>query len=216
MVYNNDENPISKLPESFKQYLNNKVDIISLFLVKKLGEIISILVLGFIVAFALLFFTFFLSYSFIQWYADNIGNESTASLIVSGFYLFIILVLYIFRKSLIQRPVQKGIIKGLDFKDIHKSTDIRKIRSTEDLDDELERLMHESDINDSEMSDNIEQIKDFYSFDSIKARFFTNVFQNPKPILSTLLQGFMSFNSYRNKRKVKKEEIENENINKEK
>jgi len=216
MVYNKNENPISKLPDSFKQYLNNKVDVISLFLIKKLGQIVPMLVLGFIVAFTLLFFTFFISYSFIQWYADYIGNASTASLIVSGFYLLITISLIVFRKALIVNPIQKGLIKGLNFKDIHKSSDIRKLRSAEDIEDELERLMKESDTNDSEISDNIEEIKEFYSFDSIKARFFTNVFQNPKPVISTLLQGFMSFNTYRNKRKVKKEEIDEENINKEK
>ncbi len=216
MVYNKNENPISKLPDSFKQYLNNKVDVISLFLIKKLGQIVPMLVLGFIVAFTLLFFTFFISYSFIQWYADYIGNASTASLIVSGFYLLITISLIVFRKALIVNPIQKGLIKGLNFKDIHKSSDIRKLRSAEDIEDELERLMKESDTNDNEISDNIEEIKEFYSFDSIKARFFTNVFQNPKPVISTLLQGFMSFNTYRNKRKVKKEEIDEENINKEK
>ena len=204
MIYNSDENPINRLPNNFKQYINNKVDVVSLFIVKKMNQLIPMLIVGFLIAFTLLFFTFFISYSFIQWYADYIGNASTASLIVSGFYLFVTLIIYFFRKSLIYKPIQKGIIKGLDFKDIHKSSSIRNVRTAEDIDNELDRLMQESEINDAEMGDNINEIKEFYTYEAIKVRFFTNILQNPKPVISTLLQGIMTFQSFRGNRKAKK------------
>ena len=203
MSYSN-ENPINKLPDNIKSYLNNKVDVISLFVIKKLGQIIPMLVLGFIMAFTLLFFTFFISYSFIQWYADYVGKASTASLIVSGFYLLITWMLFVFRNALIFKPIQRGIIKGINFKEIHKSSGIRKIKSSEDIDDELSRLVEESDAKDDELNDTLDEIKEYYTYDAIKTRFFTNILQNPRPAIATILQAIMSFQSFRNRRKEKR------------
>jgi len=208
MNYNQNTNPINDLPNQIKNYLNNKVDLISLFAIKKIGQAIPPLVLGFIIAFTFLFFTFFISYSFIQWYADYIGKASTASLIVSGFYLAISLLVYIFRKSLIYKPIQKSIISGLNFKDIHKSSNIRKIEDFSDLNKELERISDLSEKDEVDINENIEDIKKYYSYDAIKARFIVEIFQNPKPAISLILQSIMTISSFRKRRKEKKSKEE--------
>jgi len=198
-------NPINDLPEQIKSYLNNKVDLISLFAIKKIGQIIPPIVVGFIVAFTFLFFTFFISYSFIQWYADYVGNASTASLIVSGFYLLTTITVFVFRKQLIYNPIQKNIISGTDFKEIHKTSNIARMESYADLNKQLETFIDKSDKDDQELSKNIESIKEYYSFDSIKSRFIDNILQNPRPAISLILQSIMTVTSFKRRRKEKKE-----------
>ncbi len=206
---NYDNNPLNKLPDQVKAFLNSKVDLISLFFVKKINQLIPNLVLGFILFFTLLFFTLFFSYSFIQWYSDYIGNASTASLIVSGFYLILAIVMFVFRKTLITNPIQKTLIQNTNFKDIHRATSLGTIHNIQHLDEELERLKNENEINEDELGDSIDEIKYYYSYDSIKDRFITQILNNPRPAISTLLQTIMSVKSFTNKRKSRKENKNN-------
>jgi hypothetical protein len=199
-----DTNPINNLPEQIKSYLNTKVDLISLFAVKRIGQIIPPIVVGFIIAFTLLFFTLFISYSFIQWYADYVGKASTASLIVSGFYLALSLLVYFFRKQLIYNPIQKSIVSGLNFKDLHKASNISKLENFSELNKELERIAELSDKEDENLNENIEDIKEYYTFDAIKTRFIDEIFQNPRPAIALVLQSIMSISSIRKKHKERK------------
>jgi len=208
MSYKQDTNPINDLPNQIKNFLNNKTDLISLFAVKKIGQIIPPIVVGFIIAFTFLFFTYFISYSFIQWYADYIGKASTASLIVSGFYLAVSILVYVFRKPLVYNPIHKMIVSGLDFNDIHKSSNIGKVESFSDLNKELERISDISEKDEIAINDNIEEIKTYYSYDAIKTRFIDEVFQNPKPAISFILQSILSISSFRKRRKEKKSKEE--------
>jgi len=208
MQYTEDNNPLNQLPDQIKTFLNSKVDLISLFFVKKMNQLIPNLVLGFILFFTLLFFTLFFSYSFIQWYSDYVGNASTASLIVSAFYLLLAIVMFVFRKALIKDPIQKKIIQSTDFRDIHRGTSLGTIHSIQHLDEEMERLKNESENSEDELGESIDNIKEFYSYDSIKDRFFTQILNNPRPAISTLLQTIMSVRSFANKRKSKREDRE--------
>jgi len=205
---NHDNNPLNNIPDQIKSFLNSKADLISLFFVKKLNQLIPNLVLGFILFFTFLFFTLFFSYSFIQWYSDYMGNASTASLIVSAFYLFLAIVMYVFRKALITDPIQKKLIQNTNFKDIHRGTSLGTIHSIQHLDEELERLKQESESNEDELGDSIDEIKEFYSYDSIKDRFITQILNNPRPAISTILQTIMSVKSFKNKRRKKREDKE--------
>ncbi|RLD44332.1 MAG: hypothetical protein DRI86_07760 [Bacteroidetes bacterium] len=209
MQYTEDNNPLNQLPDQIKAFLNSKADLISLFFVKKLNQLIPNLVLGFILFFTFLFFTLFFSYSFIQWYSDYVGNASTASLIVSAFYLLLAIVMFVFRKFLIKNPIQKRIIQNTDFSDIHRGTSLGTIHNVQHLDEEMERLINESEISEDELGESMDNIKEFYSYDSIKDRFFTQILNNPRPAISTLLQTIMSVRSFTNKRKSKRENKEN-------
>jgi len=211
MQYTEDNNPLNQLPDQIKAFLNSKADLISLFFVKKLNQLIPNLVLGFILFFTFLFFTLFFSYSFIEWYSDYIGNSSTASLIVSAFYLLLAIFMFIFRKSLIKDPIQKKIIQNTDFSDIHRGTSLGTIHSVQHLNEEMERLINESENSEDELGESIDSIKEFYSYESIKERFFTQILNNPKPAISTLLQTIMTVRSFKNKRRSKRENREDNN-----
>ena len=204
MSLSNLENPINELPNQIKESINAKIDLYSLFLTKKLSRLVPLFVLGLVLGFIFLFLTLFLSHAFIAWYEDYIGRASTAALIVSAFYLILGVIIFIFRKPLLYIPIQKGIVGELSFKDIHPSTEIGKISCMEDLNTALENAQIKSEQADSELGFTIEESKEYFSFDSIKSRFFTNIVENPKPLIGSVLQSIMFFQSFRSKRRNRK------------
>ncbi len=205
MSFSDSENPINELPNQIKESINAKIDLYSLFLTKKLSRLVPLFVLGLILGFIFLFLTLFLSHAFIAWYEDYIGRASTAALIVSGFYLLVGLIIFIFRKQLLYKPIQKGIVGELSFKDIHPSTEIGKISCMEDLNTALNNAQIKSEQADSELGFTVEESKEYFSFDSIKTRFFTNIVENPKPLIGAVLQSIMTFQSFKSKRKRRKQ-----------
>ncbi len=209
MEYIDNENPIENLPGIIKNYLNNKVELVELFALKKLGQAIPVLLLGFISLFTLLFFTLFISYSFIQWYAENVGKAFVAALIVSGFYLLITIIIIIFRKALLYHPIQKALIGGLNANEFNAKGSLAKVKNMDDVDQEIERIVKESELNDSLIGENIEDIKDYYSYEAIKDRFFLGILQNPKPAISAILQAIMTMQSFKKKRKTRRQKRNN-------
>ena len=179
--YLNEDNPVNSIPGQIKKYINLRIDMLSLQFSKKLYQGMTIFVLSAIVSFALLFFLFFASYSFIMWYADYYGNASTGAFMVSGFYLFIAIVVLVFRKQLIFNPMKKSIYNRMDFSGFHKETVIGDINNDEDFDREIGKLESVIEEVDQELDYSMEDIKDYYSFDSIKSRFVDDIFENPKP-----------------------------------
>jgi len=200
--YLSDDNPVNNIPGQIKKYFNLRIDMLAMHLSKKLYQGMSVFVLSAIVSFALLFFLFFASYSFIMWYSDYYGNSSTAAFIVSGFYLLIALIVFAFRKALIYNPLKKSVYNRMDFKEFHKETIIGKIRNDEDFEQEIEKLDVEIEQAEQELDYSMDDIKEYYSFDAIKNRFVDDIFENPKPMISTVLQSIMAFRAFKsNKRK---------------
>ena len=206
MNFSESDNPITELPNQIKASLNAKIDLFSLFLIKKLSKIVPLFVLGLILGFIFLFFTLFLSHSFIAWYEDYVGKGSTAALIVSGFYLLLGIIIFVFRKKIIYAPIHTAIIEGLNFKEVHTASQIGEIHTVKDLDEELEKSKVNSEILDEELNDSINDAKDYYTFDSIKSRFFTNIIENPKPLIGTILQSVMSIQNFKSRRRSKRQE----------
>ena len=206
MSFSESNNPINELPNQIKASLNAKIDLFSLFLIKKLSKIVPLFLLGLILGFIFLFFTLFLSHAFIAWYEDYIGKGSTAALIVSGFYLLLGIIIFIYRKKIIYEPIHKAIIEGLNFKEVHTASKIGTIHSVDDLNEELDKSIVNSEILDDELNDSINDAKDYYTFDSIKSRFFTNIIENPKPLIGTILQTIMSVQSFKSRRRSKRQE----------
>ncbi len=197
--YLNENNPVNEAPAQIKKYINLRIDLLSLHFSKKLYRGLSIFILSAIIAFAVLFFMFFASYSFIMWYNDYYGNASTGAFIVSGFYLLLAVFFYVFRKPLIYNPLKKSAYKKMEFEEFHKETIVQSIRSDEDFEREIGRVQDEIKNADDEMDFMLEDVKEYYSFDSIKDRFVEDLFSNPKPMISTMLQGIMAFRSFKGK-----------------
>lgn len=199
--YLKEDNPVAQIPGQLKKYVNLRIGLLSMQVTKKLYEGIASFVMGAIIAFALIFFIFFASYSFIMWYADYIGKASTGAFIVSGFYLFIALGTFVFRKSLIYNPMKKSVYKQMDLSDFYQDTKVGSIRNDDDLAREISNMQDMQEQTEQEFDYTMDDIKEYYSFDSVKNRFVGDVFDNPKPLISTFLQGIMAFRSFTKKKK---------------
>ena len=197
-AYLQDDNPLNEAPEQIKKYINLRVDLLALHVSAKIHSGLSVFILSAIVSFAILFFLFFASYSFIMWYQDYYGNASTAAFIVSGFYLVVALLVYVLRKSLIYNPIKKSIYNRMDFKEFNKETVVGQIRSDEDFHSEINKVKAEIENNEHKLKFVVDDVKDYYSFDSIKNRFVDDLFSNPKPMISTLIQGVLAFRAFKN------------------
>jgi len=200
-AYLKDENPINNAPEQIKKYINLRIDLLGLHVSAKLYRGLSIFIMSAIVAFAVLFFLFFASYSFIMWYSDYYGNASTGAFIVSGFYLAIALFVFVLRKPLIYNPLKKSVYNRMDFEEFHKETVVGPIRNDEDFTREINKVQEEMENNDREIDFVVDDVKDYYSFESIKSRFVDDIFMNPKPIISKFLQGIMAFRSFKSEKR---------------
>lgn len=203
-VYLNDENPLNAAPAQIKKYINLRIDLLGLHVSAKLYSGLSVFILSAVIAFAVLFFLFFGSYSFIMWYNDYYGNASTGAFIVSGFYLFIALFVYLLRRPLIYNPLKKSVYNRMDFEEFHKETIVGPIRNDEDFAREINKVKEEIDNTDKELDFVMEDLKDYYSFDAIKSRFTENLFTNPKPMIATILQGIMAFRSFKSVKKSRR------------
>lgn len=197
--YLNENNPVNEAPSQIKRYVNLRIDLLSLHFSKKMYRGLSIFILSAVIAFAILFFMFFASYSFIMWYDDYYGNASTGAFIVSGFYLALALLMFLFRKPLIYNPLKKSIYNRMEFEEFHKESIVQPIHNDEDFDREILRVKDEIENSDKELDFMVEDVKEYYSFDTIKDRFVDDIFSNPKPMISTLLQGLMAFRLFKGK-----------------
>ena len=203
-AYLKDDNPINNAPEQIKKYINLRIDLLGLHVSAKLYSGLSIFILSAIIAFAVLFFLFFASYSFIMWYNDYYGNASTGAFIVSGFYLVVALFVYVLRRPLIYKPLKKSVYNRMDFEEFHKETIVGSIRNDEDFTREINKVQEEIENNEREIDFVVDDVKDYYSFDSIKDRFVDDIFANPKPMISTFLQGLMAFRSFKSEKRARR------------
>ncbi len=203
-AYLDEENPLNDAPAQIKRYINLRIDLLGLHVSAKLYSGLSVFILSAIVAFAVLFFLFFASYSFIMWYDDYYGNASTGAFIVSGFYLVVALFVYILRRPLIYNPLKKSVYNRMDFEEFHKETIVGPIRNDEDFAREINKVQKEMENNEQEIEFVVDEVKDYYSFDAIKDRFVDDLFANPKPMISTFMQGIMAFRSYKSGRRSRR------------
>lgn len=90
-----------------QEYLSLQLKYNKMQLAKRMGEIISNLAL-FLIALGIGgFLLIFLSFAFVAWYNEHYGVLYTGHLIVAGFYLFLLLILILFKNQLIFTPIRK-------------------------------------------------------------------------------------------------------------
>lgn len=90
-----------------QEYLNLQLKYNKMLLGKKMGEIISYLALFILVIGICGFLLFFISFAFVAWFNEYFATPYAGHLIVAGFYLFLALILIIFRNPLIFGPIRK-------------------------------------------------------------------------------------------------------------
>ena len=177
-------NPGKQTVPIIKNYINLKIDIALLQVSQKMSSAAAYFVFAIIMGFIALFISLFLSLSLASWIATTLNIPGMGNLIVGLIYVIIGTILYVFRNKLILQPVQKSMAKAMDFSDLNGS--ITK-ENTESIEDTLSNLQKELTLSEESLDYNLQDIKDYYSFEQMKDRFFNSILSNPKSLLNILL-----------------------------
>jgi ABC-type multidrug transport system fused ATPase/permease subunit len=120
--------------DEIKKYFDLQLEYNKVLTRKKTTEITGKLILSILLLGAFVFVTLFLSLAFVNWYASEIGTRTQGFLIVTLIYLFLALLLYAFRETLIFSPLRRFFIKNfssVDEKEFFAGRTYADARSTE-------------------------------------------------------------------------------------
>jgi len=144
---NLDEAVKSALVE-LQEYLNLQLRYNKMLLAKRLGEVSSYFTLFMLLLGLSGFLILFLSFAFIEWFNEIYLSKYIGSLIVSGFYLIILIILILFRKPLIFNPIRKLFGEIMVGEETDNPEDIISFRSKTKLTLNLKK--HKKDIDEKE------------------------------------------------------------------
>lgn len=100
-----------------QNYVDLQIRYNKLLLAKRMGEIASVFTLIIILAIIFSFAVLFLSFFFVDWYAEHVGSRYIGNIIVFGFYALIGIIILIFREQLIISPIRKMFANNFSKKD---------------------------------------------------------------------------------------------------
>ena len=179
-----DNNPTTQTVDILKNYVNLKIDITLLSISKKMSNAASYFVFAIIMGFIALFISLFLSLSLATWLATVLHMPGMGNLIVSGIYVIIAIFLIIYREKLILGPIRKVMSESMDFSDLHNKS---SIRHHEGIEHAIKNLNKELHLNEESIDQNMQDIKDYYSYEQMRDRFIQTIYTDPKSILKGLL-----------------------------
>jgi|SRR5690554_654723 len=114
-----DTEKINELVEETRAYLEAKIDLIRVNFIAQSTENLAAVLAAFIIGGFLLIFLIFLSLFVAIALSTLWSSEVLGYAAVAGFYLLLVVVLIIFRKSILEIPIQNKTIKKI-FKDAKK------------------------------------------------------------------------------------------------
>lgn len=105
-------NPLSELSSNLQDYVRVQSDILRLELTSKLAVGSSVLALVILVALIAFVFVIFITLSLGLWLSELTGSYVQGFGIVTGIIFLKLIVVLVFRKKLITRPIQNAIIRN--------------------------------------------------------------------------------------------------------
>jgi hypothetical protein len=105
-----DPDSFVELVEKSEAYIKSSVELIRLKTIDQTAEIASSLASKIVVILFIAMFFFTLNIGASLWLGTMLGKNYLGFLIISGVYLFLGLLFYIFRERLIKTPVSNSII----------------------------------------------------------------------------------------------------------
>jgi len=112
-----------RLFEQVKVYFNLRISYLRLYIAEYLIRFFSSLVLWMVIFLFLFFVLVFSSFAFAYWFGEITGRWSMGFLIVAGFYIFLALVMYLFRRQIIVKPFTKLIISQMELDNLNDTED---------------------------------------------------------------------------------------------
>ncbi|OFY65210.1 MAG: hypothetical protein A2V64_06165 [Bacteroidetes bacterium RBG_13_43_22] len=102
---------IKSIKKEIQEYLEVKFDLIRLQTAEKLSRAISSIINIVIYAVLSCIILLFLSFAAGYFFASLMNSNELGFLCVAGFYTLILIIILIFKKQIIERPVIKGMVK---------------------------------------------------------------------------------------------------------
>lgn len=102
---------LDNLKKDLRDYFKVQFDGIRLHSAESVSRVLSRSANVAVISYLLLFILLFGSVSAGFYLASILGSDSLGFLIIALFYLFILVVFFIFRKKIVDRPIIKGIVK---------------------------------------------------------------------------------------------------------
>jgi hypothetical protein len=104
---------ITDMTDQVRKYVRLRIDLFKLDLTEKLATLTTTMLISIIFFIVFLFFTLFLSLSFIFWFKEYVGAAWAGSLIVAGFYVLLGIVVFLLRDKLFLNRIVVQISKIL-------------------------------------------------------------------------------------------------------
>ena len=98
---------------NIKEYANTRKELAMLTIAEKSSTAAAGAAAGGILAVLGLFVFFFGSLTLGFYLSEKIGDTYSGSLIVTGFYLLVALIVYFTQENLIKKPIENGMIKKI-------------------------------------------------------------------------------------------------------
>lgn len=112
-IMNNQTNVFEDLFSTTADYLETKGELLQLKAVDKSSGIVSSFVSGIVISIVCCIVLIMLSIGASIWLGDILGSLYIGFFAVAGFYLLVLLILYIGRNSLLKIPVENFFVKKL-------------------------------------------------------------------------------------------------------
>lgn len=199
--------PLRETIEGLRKYIDQLIGYNKLVFAKKIGELSSyltlLIALGFLASLALIF----MSFGFVWWYSDGQTEKMYIGfLLVAGFYVFIAILVYLFRKKLIFKPINKALGNVL-FSDVDDDQRNEVFESAEmfgaKIKNAKERLSHKE----KELNELVENLGEKYTFKNIGKQLLQNAYNS---IVTTSNIAKLAFNLVQNlQRRKRKAKINN-------
>jgi len=113
MESNDLNQPLKTALDELKVYLDLQIKLNKAVFGKKAEEISSQLSLILILTGIAAFFLLMVTFGFVHWYAESHGTLWAGYLLAAGFYFLLGLIIFLFRNSLISKPLRKSINETL-------------------------------------------------------------------------------------------------------
>ncbi|MBE0647591.1 MAG: hypothetical protein IH596_07400 [Bacteroidales bacterium] len=95
----------SSLSGNVKGYIGLKLDLYKLMAVEVIAQLLSSIMITFVVLLLSVFLLFFLALAFVYWFGEEVGHMYVGALIVVAFYAVAFVFVYIFREKLFVNPL---------------------------------------------------------------------------------------------------------------
>lgn len=166
MENKNLESSLKETLVSLQHYVDLQIRYNKLLLAKRMGEISSVFALFMILLIIFSFAIFFLSFSFVSWFAAQTGNRYYGDLIVFGFYLLVGIVLIIFRERIIFGPV-RNLFANIFTSDDYEENNDHYFQSKESINNHLHNYKESIREEEADLKEKIDNLNNVFTFPNV-------------------------------------------------